>query len=229
MAPELEPLVGPAPETLTSIASSAERTRWYSRYRTRRIAHGIVDFLKEWAEDTPLTLALNSVDQADPTDLEFLSIALRRLEPARIRLIVCSSAEVPELDGELAAYAQRQIAPDQRDCKRAEAVDLDQATAAFVTSDGTSDVPGEYEAYLQADPQLRSRLHDDRAAEIAALGSGRWRLARFHITWSTAVHQGPKARKPTRRPWITASAWPSIMQASSWPTDSRCLSTLMPT
>lgn len=50
VAPELEPLVYPAPETLTSIAPTAERTRWYSRYRTRRMAHGLVDFLKDWAE-----------------------------------------------------------------------------------------------------------------------------------------------------------------------------------
>src|ERR1051326_2789127 len=53
-APELEPLLGGAPDTLTSLAPPSERTRWYSRLRTRRIAHGLVDFLRECARAQPL-------------------------------------------------------------------------------------------------------------------------------------------------------------------------------
>ena len=153
VAPELEPIIGSAPETLTSLASPTERTRWYSRYRTRRIAHGIVDFLKEWADERSLTLALGSVDQADPTDLEFLSIALRRLEPARVRLIVCSSGEVPALGAELAAYAQREVAVSPSGGSTADRSDIDQAAAAYVASDGTSDVACEYEAYARGRPR----------------------------------------------------------------------------
>src|SRR5216683_2490692 len=166
VAPELDPLIGPAPETLTSMASPEERTRWYSRYRTRRIAHGITDFLRECAAENPLTLAFCSVSQADPTDLEFLSIALRRLDPARVRLIVCSGQEVPGLDDALAAYARRQVVASTSVCERTRTFSSDQA-AAFVAADGISDVPGEYEAYVIADPQLRMRLHDERAAELA--------------------------------------------------------------
>ncbi len=166
VAPELDPLIGPAPETLTSMASPEERTRWYSRYRTRRIAHGITDFLRECAAENPLTLAFCSVSQADPTDLEFLSIALRRLDPARVRLIVCSGQEVPGLDDALAAYARRQVVASTSVCERTRTFSSDQA-AAFVAADGISDVPGEYEAYVSADPQLRMRLHDERAAELA--------------------------------------------------------------
>lgn len=69
VAPELESITGPAPGTLTSLATGQERTRWYSRQRTRRIAHGLVEFLRALAsvsEDGPLTLALEGLDDADP-------------------------------------------------------------------------------------------------------------------------------------------------------------------
>ncbi len=168
VAPELEPLVGAAPETLTSIASPAERTRWYSRYRTRRIAHGIVDFLKASAGDKPLTLVFSAVDHADPTDLEFLSIALRRLDPGRVRLVVCSNGDLPAIGDELTAYTKSQVAADAPGSAGPGTADVEQAAAAFVASDGTSDVPGLHEGYLMADPALRERLHDERAAELTA-------------------------------------------------------------
>lgn len=176
VAPELDLLAGGAPETLTSIASPDERTRWYSRYRTRRIAHGIVDFLKAGAGDKPLTLVFSAVDHADPTDLEFLSIALRRLDPARVRLVVCSTGDLPAIGDELTAFAKSQFAADVQGSADAGTADLERAAASFVASDGTSDVPGAYEGYLMADPQARERLHDERAAELAARSEWSLRL-----------------------------------------------------
>jgi len=173
-APELDSLLGPVPETLTSLAPPGERTRWYSRYRTRRIAHGIVDFLRECAADRPLVLALRTADQADPTDAEFLAIALRRLDPAQVRLIVCTrGAEVTaELRDALKVYCRRQAVPE---IGRPAAAGK-RAAAAFVASDGTSDVPGEREAYLRLGRSQRARLHDQRAAELIGRGEASLRL-----------------------------------------------------
>src|SRR5579875_919519 len=171
VAPELEALIGAVPQTLTSAAPQSERTRWYSRYRTRRISHGLVDFLRSCAADGPLTLALGSVDQADPTDVEFLSLALRRLDPVQVRLVVSSAGDVPELTDSFAAYCARQDVTDPvPPVPGAGASRPDEAVAAFVRSDGTSDVPGEYEAYQAADPEVRARLHDERAAELTGRG-----------------------------------------------------------
>jgi tetratricopeptide (TPR) repeat protein len=173
VAPELEALAGPAPQTFTSLATGLERARWRSRHRTRQIAHGLVDFLRECAAEGPLTIAFSSVEQADPADLEFLTIALRRLSPQRVRLIVCSAREVPALgDMVLASYCRHQIAPGSsprpaprgRTCTAVRDCDV----AAFVASDGISDVAAEVQAYLGADPRLRERLHDERAAALQA-------------------------------------------------------------
>ncbi len=167
-APELTALIGPAPETLTSMAPVAERTRWYSRFRSRRIAHGIVDFLRAAAADGPLTLAFGSAGQADHTDQEFLSVALRRLDPGQVRLIVCTGPREPAdgaLRDALTAWCKRAEAPAAAAPGTARPGD---AAAAFVDSDGTSDVPGEQAAYLAADPRVRARLHDERAARLQA-------------------------------------------------------------
>jgi tetratricopeptide (TPR) repeat protein len=94
-APELESLLGAPPPTLTSSASAAERTRWYSRLRTRRIAHGIVEFLRSYAANRPegrLVLAFDGLDRADATDREFVAIALRRLQPSSVLLVVGAGA-----------------------------------------------------------------------------------------------------------------------------------------
>lgn len=73
VAPELRPRLS-VHDTLTTLAPPQERTRWYSRLRTRRIAHGIVDLLRAH----PVEVTFTGVDHADPTDLEFLELAARR-------------------------------------------------------------------------------------------------------------------------------------------------------
>src|ERR1022692_3118548 len=170
VAPELGPLIGPVPDTLTSVAGPQERTRWYSRYRTRRIAHGIVDFLAECAADRPLAVAFRAVERADPTDAEFLAVALRRLDPASFQLIVCSrGADLsPELHDALAAHGRHQVAPENEPDGAGAAGEAagQLAAAAYVASDGTSETPGELEAYLRLAGPDRARLHDQRAAEL---------------------------------------------------------------
>ena len=48
VAPELGEVIACDRETLTSSATPEERTRFYPRARTRRVAHGLVDFVNEY-------------------------------------------------------------------------------------------------------------------------------------------------------------------------------------
>lgn len=193
-APELEPLTGPAPETLTSMAPPSERTRWYSRYRTRRISNGIIDFLRQCTENSSLTLAFGSVDDADPTDIEFLSIALRRLDPARVRLIICSREIPPGLEDAVASYARlnRLPAPPAQATGRQ---GTEPTAASFVASDGTSDVPAELDAYRRATAAVRQRLHDERAGEIQRSGDWSHRLGAlpYHLEHGSSPAAGLEA------------------------------------
>ena len=179
-APELEGLIGSPPGTLTEHAPPGERTRWYSRLRTRRISHHLVDFLNEFARlrDTgELTLCFDTVHEADHSDQEFLAIALRRADPAHVRLAVASqdpdgSDLLPELVEALGRYAARIDAPaaDQDDHSPVSEQDL---ACAFIDSDGTTDDPREIEAYaraLETDPRSIAALHQARATELEAVG-----------------------------------------------------------
>ena len=84
-APELSAIVPSSRETLTSMAIPAERTRYYARLRTVRIGNGLVEFIRDSpAEAGPRVLVVENVDQADPTDLEFLASLLRRVDPERL-------------------------------------------------------------------------------------------------------------------------------------------------
>ncbi|MBR7838940.1 tetratricopeptide repeat protein [Actinospica durhamensis] len=187
MAPELSGVLEPAPGTLTSGAMFGERTRWYSALRTRRLAHGIIDLLRELRElqdgsaDAPLVLAFDRVDEADATDQEFLALALRRLDPARVRLVVGSSgggslseallgardehAEVVELTAAVGA-AQEQVGEvDGADGVAARAFVWSECTASDTAADAAA-----ARAYERIPEELRRRLHDERADELEALG-----------------------------------------------------------
>lgn len=188
-APELSAVIGPLPATLTMNAPAGERTRWFSHSWTRRIAHGVVDLLGSWAalrESPPLVLALDRLAAADPTDQEFVAVALRRLDPARVRLLVHTGTG-PALTAELAA-ALDQYAAQVEDARSEQGVDrpapeatADHAALArrFVWSDGTSVVRGEQEAHDRQgrdDPAARAALHDARADELERSGEVSWRL-----------------------------------------------------
>lgn len=172
VAPDLESVVEPSRETLTSLAIPEERTRFYGPARTRRLAHGVVEFLNHWAADSdqPVTVRFDAVHAADATEQELLAIALRRTDPARLRLVVATTAEAlpahaAELAGALARYAVRVDAPESA----APAVPRPgvERVRAYVESDGTSDDPGERSAYETAPAGIRAELHDARAAELA--------------------------------------------------------------
>ena len=178
-APELTELIGEAPETLTSISVETERTRLYPLVRTRRLAHGIVEFLGRYqalSGISPLTLYWTNVNQADNTDQEFLAILLRRCAPTSVRVLISlrddGVSPTDELMSALHRYAS--WAGSYSRPSRADSRDGSELARAYVESDGTSEDPAEAAAYRNTDPGLRAALHDDRASVLQS--SGEWSL-----------------------------------------------------
>ena len=83
VAPELGEVIACDRETLTSSATPEERTRFYPRARTRRVAHGLVDFVNEYVARLGVErrIVITRVDEAEATDAEWLAILLRRAHP----------------------------------------------------------------------------------------------------------------------------------------------------
>ncbi|WP_320068268.1 tetratricopeptide repeat protein [Micromonospora sp. RTGN7] len=182
-APELRGTIDAAPETLTSLAVPEERTRIYPANRTRRLAHGATEFLAGYAARAghrPLRLAFDRVDEADPTDQEFLGIFLRRVRPEAVRVLVGTAGGTlePELTAALDRYADRlpelnRVAPAERG--------REELLRAYVDADGTSADPAESAAYRRAAPRVRAVLHDARAALLRERNE--WSLELGAIPW----------------------------------------------
>ncbi len=179
-SPELAAVVPNSRETLTSMAIPAERTRYYARLRTRRIANGLAEFLLGALPPGRRTLIVENADQADPTDLEFLAAALRRADPARITLVVCSAT------AELADDTLRAALADQAETVQVQSPAADGAAGhgassaaggaagcgpawAYVQAECTPDDPALIAAYRALSPADRARLHDRRAAGLEAM------------------------------------------------------------
>ncbi|MHB8598105.1 MAG: tetratricopeptide repeat protein [Ktedonobacteraceae bacterium] len=95
IAPELKALTVSLNETLASSAVGGERTIYYSRLRTQRLAHGIVDFLLEYValnQHDHYAIVFENVHMADPLDQEFLSVLLRRADPRQISVTLCTAS-----------------------------------------------------------------------------------------------------------------------------------------
>ncbi|MER7770467.1 tetratricopeptide repeat protein [Kitasatospora sp. NPDC096140] len=179
-APELKDLIGAGPQTLTSLAVPNERTRLYPAKRTRRLAHGIVEFLHGHARELGRALALrfDRVDEADHTDQEFLAILLRRALPDLLMVTVHTGGAdlIPELTTALATRATRAADTDaQHPDEHVDLTDHHKLAQAYVESDGTSHDPAEEAAYHRLDAGERARLHDQRAAELRRRGD--WSLS----------------------------------------------------
>lgn len=178
VAPELGSLVEVTRQTLTSLAVPKERTRFYSRLRTQRISHGLVEFLDRHLRLTGVegaALVVHSAGAADHTDAEFLAIMLRRIDPALLSVVVVSGGDdVPDpLGAALRTYATSTaitVAAENQDGD-------DPALAArYVESDGTLDLPHVVAAYHRLPVAERVELHDRRAAALVARAEETLRL-----------------------------------------------------
>jgi tetratricopeptide (TPR) repeat protein len=184
VAPELASVVPSTRETLTSLAVPSERTRYYSPQRTLRLAHGLTEFLRDYAEATcpaTVSLVLGLADQADQTDQDLITVLLRRLDPHLVTLVVQTGPALEEgpLAAALARFAERvpppAIAHAHPSAQYGQAGTPDLA-AAYVASDCTEDDPAMLAAYRRLPALDRHLLHDARAAELAATGEYSWRL-----------------------------------------------------
>lgn len=98
IAPDLQTIVPPPLGNLTSLASPEERTRFYARTRTHRLAHGIIELLIAYVHLTQiecLSLFFRHVDAADPLDQEFLAELLRRTRSQPFCIAVGTASEQP--------------------------------------------------------------------------------------------------------------------------------------
>jgi tetratricopeptide (TPR) repeat protein len=170
-APDLSSIVPNSRDTLTSMAIPAERTRYYARLRTVRIGNGLVEFVRDSPADTgPRLLVVENVHRADPTDLEFLASLLRRVDPGRLCVVVCTADQDPDDETLLAVLRSRArltaVAPGTPAAPNA---DPEVDARRYVDADCTSDEPAQLAAYQALDPETRARLHDRRGDEIEAL------------------------------------------------------------
>ncbi|MDV9174335.1 tetratricopeptide repeat protein [Streptomyces sp. W16] len=168
LAPDLTPLVPIAPQTLTSLASRAERTRFYSVARTLRLAHGVAELLMDWARlmrPEGVVVEFRELDDADPTDRELVGVLLRRCDPEVLTLVTETEGVTDdELGRAVHTYANRVARPTQA----APTLPADPAQA-FIDSDGTSKDPALERAYAALPADERAHRHTARAARVAAL------------------------------------------------------------
>lgn len=187
-APELRDLVPATMETLTSLAAPEERTRFYARMRTLRIAHGLTEFLAALLTADgrgPRSLVVDDLDHADVTDREFLAVLLRRTDPAVLTVAVgggAGLAETPAPDPRLelgTPVGEDLSAALRRFCRTVEAPALPEppapedavrAATVYVDGDCRDDDPAVRAAYAALPEAQRQALHDRRAAELAATG-----------------------------------------------------------
>lgn len=78
---------------------------------TRRVANGVTDFILGYfgAERSGRVVVFTNVDEADPTDQEFISVLLRRADPRNLRLCIYTRSDRldPQLAAALGQYARR--------------------------------------------------------------------------------------------------------------------------
>jgi tetratricopeptide (TPR) repeat protein len=187
-APELRDLVKMDHALGSATTPDQETTRFFSRQRTLRLAHGLAEFLRDYAVascETPVSLIVSHLDEADHTDQEFIAVLLRRLDPSVITLVVGTAApgssqlpadgvlalslatfaEIPDIQGPFQATAETRVCRATAACTTARTAEL---AAAYIAEDCLGTGPAARVAYELIPDSLRRQLHDQRAAELAA-------------------------------------------------------------
>ncbi len=206
-APELRDVINSKHPLLPSTSPDQDITRFFSRLRTLRLAHGLTEFLRDHvcaAGRAPVSLTLRHADEADQTDQEFIAVLLRRLDPGLITLVVGTASELAgsPADGPLAqaltryAHAAGLPAPLSGNGRSpAAGTDTRQLAAAYVADDCLGADPAPRTAYENLPDWLRRRLHDGRAAELAMTGEYSWRLGAipYHLERGSKPESGAAA------------------------------------
>ncbi|GAA0587113.1 hypothetical protein GCM10010172_85250 [Paractinoplanes ferrugineus] len=187
VAPELRAVVPASRETLTSLAVPTERTRFYSRLRTARLANGLTEFLHGYLRRLgggPRCLLVDNLHQADPTDQELFAVLLRRADRARLCLHLATAADPPAdppgpvpfpLGAALARYAA--VGPTPTLDAEPPTGDDEELARRYVWRDGVAaDDPVLLGAYQRLDPARRAALHDARGDELVGTGEESLRL-----------------------------------------------------
>lgn len=178
VAPDLDEYVPNAPQTLTSSAIPAERTRYYAALRTLRIAHGISEFLIEALRPTPgRRLIVDDLQHADYTDQELFAVLLRRLDPGLLQLVIGSTPTRPgrRFDSDEPTHRAGAGLFDALD-RWAERTDvsiepgiassIEDDPDRYIELDGTDDRAEARAAYWALSPIERAIRHDARAAQL---------------------------------------------------------------
>ncbi|MBB5868373.1 tetratricopeptide (TPR) repeat protein [Allocatelliglobosispora scoriae] len=172
-APDLRGVVPATRETLTSLSVPEERTRFYSRLRTLRIANGLVELLRDHvlSGGEPRTLVVENAEHADPTDAEWLAVLLRRVDPRVLTLVVRTSGEPASavLGDALHAYCEA-TAGESTGSSAVLPSSVGERAALYVDGDATSDDPELLAAYRLIGDDERAALHDARATRLEAEG-----------------------------------------------------------
>ena len=196
-APELDGVLQSRYHRPPSVLPGEQTTRFFSRLRTLRLAHGLAEFLRDYVSATAtgaVSLVVRQADEADDTDAEFIAVLLRRLDPRSIRLVVSTTAApapASALGLALAGYAEAwpdraggpadasRTDPSRTGCGRRPATDRRELAAEFVAADciGSSQAASADRtasaaraAYDHVPEAIRRELHDARLAELKSSG-----------------------------------------------------------
>ncbi len=165
VAPEFAPQVNNLRETQTSSIAPQVRTRYYPPAWMTRIGHGVTELIIELSRRGVLhRVTVTHAEEADPTDVELLSILQRRSS---------ESLEIVIIDGPVTPTGST---PDSQG---------DAAARAYVDGDCTSTDVRAHRAYQRLTPEARRALHEKRSAEIRRrIAAGEISLAR----WTLPLH-----------------------------------------
>lgn len=188
LTPELISQVPGVPQTLTTLASPEERTRFYPATRTQRLSLGVAELLMDWARvkhPGGVVIAFRELDDADSTDQEFVSVLLRRCDPRVVTVVAEVRDGFTDRFGKaLTSYATRVAwRPPVHPPVPADA----DPAQLFIDSDGTSKDPALRRAYLDLPEQERARRHTARAEALVALGDPALRMGAipYHLEHGT--------------------------------------------
>ncbi|WUH88942.1 tetratricopeptide repeat protein [Streptomyces sp. NBC_00433] len=169
VAPELSDQVPNSRETLTSMALPAERTRYYARLRTKRIANGLAEFVRDaLPSGGPRTLVVENAEHAEATDVEFIAALVRRVDPARLTVVVCSGGDAGALDERLRSVLDARAL--ETTVTAGPPAQPGGDAWSYVSGECLAEEPATHAAYEALDAAERAALHDRRAAEILAVG-----------------------------------------------------------